>query len=72
MVTVGYGDVTPKTIEEVFLSILTMLFSCGVFGYSVNQIGGLLNEMSRSEKDLVKNLTIINKYMKKKNISSKL
>lgn len=72
MVTVGYGDITPKTIEEVMLSIITMMLACGVFGYSVNQIGGILNEMTKSEKELTQNLTIINKLMEKKNISSEL
>lgn len=72
MVTVGYGDITPQTNLEMLFSILTMLFSCGVFGYSVNQIGAILSEMNKQEKDLAQNLTIIKKYMEKKNISSHL
>jgi hypothetical protein len=39
MVTVGYGDVTPKTSIELFLSIFSTLFACGMFAFSLNKIG---------------------------------
>lgn len=36
MVTVGYGDITPKsTIEKLYVTIMTIL-SCGIFAYVVN------------------------------------
>ena len=36
MVTVGYGDITPKsTIEKLYATFMTIL-SCGVFAYAVN------------------------------------
>ena len=42
MVTVGYGDITPANIIEISYSMLFMLVSCGVFGYSINSIGSIL------------------------------
>jgi len=39
MITIGYGDITPiTTIERIFVILITLL-SCGVFAYSLNQIG---------------------------------
>ena len=36
MVTVGYGDITPKSsIEKTYVIFMTIL-SCGVFAYAVN------------------------------------
>lgn len=36
MITVGYGDITPKSsIEKLYVTFITIL-SCGVFAYSVN------------------------------------
>lgn len=42
MVTVGYGDIGPKNPYEVLLCIFTMLFTCGVFAYSINEIGSIV------------------------------
>jgi hypothetical protein len=39
MVTVGYGDILPNNEVEKAFSVLTILFSCGIFAYSVNAIG---------------------------------
>jgi len=39
MITIGYGDIYPVTIYERGFVILITLISCGVFAYSVNQIG---------------------------------
>lgn len=38
MVTVGYGDVTPKNLPEVTFAAFTMIGSCLVFALSVNLI----------------------------------
>ena len=42
MITVGYGDVTPKTKIEMLYSIVVTLGACGVFAYSVNQVGMII------------------------------
>jgi hypothetical protein len=44
MVTVGYGDITPATKWEKLVGIITMLFTCGVFGYTMNKIGSIFDE----------------------------
>ena len=47
MVTVGYGDVTGKNPIEVFTSNITMYIACGVFAFSVNSIGKLLENITK-------------------------
>lgn len=42
MITIGYGDITPITVYERSFVIFVTLISCGVFAYSVNQIGIIL------------------------------
>ena len=45
MVTVGYGDVTPKTSLELFFGIFSIFFACGMFAFSLNTIGSILTEI---------------------------
>lgn len=42
MITVGYGDITPKTNIEKIFAILMTVIACGMFAYSVNTIGSLI------------------------------
>lgn len=47
MITVGYGDIVPQNNKEKILCLLTMLIACGVFGYSLNIIGVIINDFFR-------------------------
>ena len=44
MITVGYGDILPVNEGEMVLSVFTMLIACGMFGYSLNIIGVIIND----------------------------
>ncbi len=44
MISVGYGDITPKNPAEVSMTIFTMFVSCIVFAYSVNAIWEIIRE----------------------------
>ncbi len=45
MVTVGYGDMAPQNhIEKVFICFL-VLFGCGLFGYCLNKIGSIFQQI---------------------------
>lgn len=46
VMTVGYGDITPKNVWETFFVLLTILFGCLVFAYSINSIGLIIQEIN--------------------------
>jgi hypothetical protein len=68
MITVGYGDIVPQNNNEKILCIFTMMVACGVFGYSLNIIGVIINDFFLQDLEIDKKLAIINKFMTKKNI----
>jgi hypothetical protein len=39
MITVGYGDMVPTNVMEIWVSIFIMMIACMVFAYSMNTIG---------------------------------
>ncbi len=47
MLTVGYGDITPASIPELWTAVVAMLLACGVFAFSFNTIGTILNDISQ-------------------------
>lgn len=51
MVTVGFGDISPVNDLEVFVCIITMLIACGLFAYSMNEIGLVLEKLQRSQEE---------------------
>ncbi|KAL4463934.1 hypothetical protein ABPG74_005871 [Tetrahymena malaccensis] len=72
MITVGYGDIVPKTPPELILCIITMIIACGQFGYSLNQIGVIVQDVFKTETEIKENLYVITNYMNMKNINSDL
>lgn len=64
MITVGYGDVTPSNTQERLFCIIVMLISCGVFAYSINQIGRILEELSKKDATFRDNISLITSYLK--------
>ncbi|KAL4433319.1 hypothetical protein ABPG74_017423 [Tetrahymena malaccensis] len=72
MVTVGYGDIVPKTINERIYVIFFVLISAITFAYVVNTIGALFQELSRQEgKYDQKKFEIVN-YMEERKISKSI
>lgn len=47
MLTVGYGDITPVTMEERIVNIFCMVIGCAMFAYSMNSIGILLQNINQ-------------------------
>ena len=47
MLTVGYGDITPASVPELWTAVVAMLLACGVFAFSFNTIGTILNDISQ-------------------------
>jgi len=51
------------------LCVFTIFIFCGVFGYSMNMIGQIIQEFFKKDTEIYKNLTIINQFMEKHNVS---
>ena len=47
MSSVGFGDVTPVTDNEVMLTVWLMIISCGYFAYTINTIGSMIQSFNR-------------------------
>jgi hypothetical protein len=72
MVSVGYGDITPKNSIEMISSIGIIVLGCMFFSYSVGEISSIFNEVFEKNREISKKLEIINKYMRNKTISQKI
>jgi potassium voltage-gated channel Eag-related subfamily H protein 7 len=51
MATVGYGDITPKSNLERVTASITMFLACGVFAFSINSIGIVLQNLYRNNME---------------------
>lgn len=52
MLTVGYGDITPNSPNEVLFTIIAIIFSCCLYGYTMNTVGVILKDYNYQEKTL--------------------
>lgn len=57
LLTVGFGDIVPKTTAEKLYATLCMILSCGVFAFLLSSIGTLVAKQSALD-DKHKDLTI--------------
>jgi len=64
MITVGYGDITPVNTQERLFVIFVMLISCGIFAYSLNSIGRILEELSKRDSIFRDNISLVTAYLK--------
>ncbi len=48
MVTIGYGDITPKNDVEKIYAIFKMLIGSGMFNYSINVMGVIITDYEKS------------------------
>ncbi|EAR97549.2 cyclic nucleotide-binding domain protein (macronuclear) [Tetrahymena thermophila SB210] len=70
MVTVGYGDISPQTHVEKVMSIFTILSACGVFAYSISEVGSIFQEMQKSQKLIKNNMHYLEYYWNESEFSS--
>ena len=72
MMTVGYGDITPLNIYEVFFTIVATVAGCGVYAYNLNSIGLILKKIQHEDHELHEKIAIIDGFMLRKNIDKDL
>jgi hypothetical protein len=51
-----------NNIETIFVTFL-MLLNCGVFSYTLNMLGNIINEIEKKSIDFKREINIINSYM---------
>ena len=72
MVTVGYGDITPKNNVELICANVTMFLACGVFAFSINSIGVMVQQIYKNQSDYKEKVHLINQFLLKFQINKKL
>ena len=72
MNTVGFGDITPRNQIEITFTVCFIYFACGLFAYTINSIGLILQNIDRSEREFKRNMNILNGYMRQKKINFNL
>ena len=70
MITVGV--ITTHNPLEKLISIFIMLILAGIFGYSLNTIGIILQDYYKSNNELKRKLNDINHYMNIQNVNHNL
>ena len=68
MLTVGYGDITAKNPTEVFVSLLTMLFACVIFGILVSTFQSIFSDYNKNKIDFDTKMYTINRFMRDKKV----
>ena len=51
MMTVGYGDISSNNYIECCFNIFIIIYGCGVFAYTINNIGNIFKEMYQEDKE---------------------
>ena len=72
MMTVGFGDITPKNMIEISFCIVAIFTGCALYAYNLNSIGIILQRIYKEENEFKEELRIINNFMERKNIDSSL
>lgn len=64
LATVGYGDITPETNEEMIYAICVMMMGFVMYGYLIGNIAGLLNNFDPVKQEHVSNLDKLMSFMR--------
>ncbi|TNV74067.1 hypothetical protein FGO68_gene10478 [Halteria grandinella] len=68
MLTIGYGDNVPINSIEKIITIIFILCACLWFSYSINFIGGIINDITQNQVERNQKMRVINKYMNERAI----
>lgn len=72
MAAVGYGEIVPKTETERVVCLIMMMFSCGIFAYTVNSIGNIVSRFNRIATSFREKMMYVNMYFSQKNMPLEL
>ncbi|CAK71433.1 unnamed protein product (macronuclear) [Paramecium tetraurelia] len=72
MVTVGYGDITPKNQFEVTFATIMMLLSSCMFAYTMNSIGVIVKTIYDQQTKFKRTLILMNQFMSKNEVDQQI
>ncbi|EGR27853.1 hypothetical protein IMG5_187580 [Ichthyophthirius multifiliis] len=72
MLTVGYGEIHPNNELEKLTCIFITVFSCGIYAYTLNRIGVLIQEITEQDTEFKQNFSLLSQYMKRRNLGLKI
>ncbi|KAF0717473.1 hypothetical protein As57867_002258, partial [Aphanomyces stellatus] len=68
MATVGYGDITPKTKNELVIAMFVMVIGVVVFGYIIGNITALVDNLNASGRMHTERITTLKEYIIVRNL----
>ncbi|EAS00808.3 cyclic nucleotide-binding domain protein (macronuclear) [Tetrahymena thermophila SB210] len=63
MITIGYGDITPQTVEEKAYTISICMISSAVFAYCINTISQIISDLKQKQKKLKARIKNLNQFL---------
>ena len=60
LVTVGYGDITPYSVEEKALCIFLMLIGIVSFSFATGTLASIITSMDSQEANLKEKISVLN------------
>ena len=68
LTTVGYGDITPDTAEQIIFTMLAMLLGVAVYGYVIGNVASLLANIDVAKRAHQKRVEQVLVFMKNRGI----
>jgi hypothetical protein len=72
MISIGYGDVTPKNIYEIGYTICVQFLSCLLYAYSINEIWEIIQQLNSKKAQIRHRISAMNVYCRDKKVSKGL
>jgi voltage-gated potassium channel len=72
LATVGYGDITPQTHDEMVYAIAVMMVGFVMYGYLIGNIAGLLNNFDPLKQEHVASLDRLQSFIRYRHVPTSL
>ena len=63
MTTVGYGDIVPMSVNEVFFAIFCQILACAVFAYIIGSLSTIIDNEAEKIAEFGDKILQINEFM---------